>query len=327
MNHNQLKIVFVLSMVVFAVIAKVDRDDLRKTAIQDTISDTSLVAAAKPIVSNSKKFPQASDLLDSVKTSPSMLPFYQRNWDIPEPQLQVKAALVSDISEEGDILFRWQSNNYWPLASLTKLMAAVIAIEEVGFDKIVTISETAVSAEGIAGNFSPEEQYSVSDLVRAMMMVSSNDAASAIAEFYGANAFVDRMQIKAAALGMGQTTFADPTGLSFLNQGTAEDLEKLVGYIYNKHPVIFKMTAEKTAIISEKISRISRQLVNINPFSATKPDFRGGKTGFTDQAGSNLISLFDQDGHTILVIVLGTQDRFGQTELLYNWFKKAYIFN
>ena len=123
-----------------------------------------------------------------------------------------------------------------------------------------------------------------------------------------------------------QTSFSDPTGLSYLNQGTIEDLSKLVRYIYKNHPEIFQITANAKVSIFEETKKISKELTNINNYTA-RPEFFGGKTGFTDQAKSNLITIFNYQGHKLLLIVLGTRDRFGQTDLLYNWIKNTFVFN
>jgi D-alanyl-D-alanine carboxypeptidase len=163
--------------------------------------------------------------------------------------------------------------------------------------------------------------------VKAMLLVSSNDAATAIAEFYGTENFVNRMQMKARELKMHQTTFVDPTGISFLNQGTVADLEKLVRYIDERHPNLLQITASKEGMLREMTRGNERILLNINAFVGTRPDFIGGKTGFTNEANGNLISLFNYRGYKLLFIVLGTDDRFGQTDLLYNWVKEVYAFN
>ena len=310
-------------------ISRVDRDDSRKTALQENIKDTSLTASARASLPRIKprenpNNPLAANPVFRAESQPPAI--YRKNFDFAEPALKVKAAVAKDLESETDF-YRLNSGERWPLASLTKLMTAVIAREEVGINKITAISKSAVASEGPAGNLEVDEQYSVEDLIKTMILVSSNDAAEAIAEFYGTEKFVDAMQIKSSLLEMSQTTFVDPTGISFLNQSAIEDLEKLVSYIYSKHPEIFEISRQPKTVISEKTKAIKKELLNINNFVFNgHPDFLGGKTGFTDQAGGNLISIFNHQGHKILIIVLGTDDRFGETEKLYNWIKEAYGF-
>lgn len=309
MNDQLLKFFFVGLMVVLALIGRSDRDNLQRTGTQENIQDTSLTAAARP------QFSYISENL-----------IYRLDWDLPDPSPKAKAAFVKLLSPEFDF-YRLNANDRWPLASLTKLMTAVIALEEMGQDKIVTITPAAVATEGPAGNLEVGEEYRVRDLVKAMLVVSSNDAAVGIAEFYGLEQFISRMNVKAALLGMRQTSFTDPTGISFLNQGTAEDLEKLVKYIYEKRPELLEITRQKSVRILELSKSREKELLNINNFAFNgHPDFVGGKTGFTDEAGGNLLSIFDYRGKKVLVIVFGTEDRFGETEKLYNWVKNAYVF-
>lgn len=326
MDQNQLKILFVGLMVVLAFISRVDQEKSPKTELQENITNTSLAAIAYPrfVPEISKKPPIfAGDALNVKPPEPFV---FRRDWNIPDPALKVKAALAKDLDYNFDF-YRWNVYDRWALASLTKLMTAVIVYEDVGLEKIATISQSAADAEGIAGNFKVGEQYSVGDLAKAALAVSSNDAATAIAEFYGLEQFVGKMQEKAAALEMEQTKFVEPTGISFENQGSIEDLEKLVSYIYAKQPQILEFTKQQKVRILELKSGVSRELLNINNFAASRPDFFGGKTGFTDEAGGNLISIFNRNGHKILIIVLGTEDRYGQTDLLYNWVKETFNFN
>lgn len=229
--------------------------------------------------------------------------------------LSVTTALVKRVGEPFALL-KMNSLTRWPIASLTKLMTAVVALERFGPERVITFSETAVATEGGSGGFLVGESFSVHDLVVSLMTVSSNDAAVALAEGDNPASFLAAMQTKARELGMLQTTLADPTGLSFLNQSTIDDLEKLVIYVLQAHPDIFAASREPVATLAN-----GRQLVSINEFTK-REDFIGGKTGFTDEANGNLISLFrdPNSGKILLIIVLGTDDRFGETKKLYGYF-------
>ncbi len=327
MKDDQLKFLFLGIVLALALIGRSDDDSKVKNIIQENIRDTSLTAVLKSQENKiflSKTAEVSQDLGAFLQQSENSVP-YRKNPDIFNPNLRVKAAIAKDLESNFDF-YSLNSEDRWALASLTKLMTSVIALEEIGGNKIAAISKSAVDSEGPAGNLEVDEKYSVNDLIKAMLMVSSNDAAAAIAEFYGTQNFITKMQQKADLLGMRQTTFFDPTGISFLNQGSIFDLEKLVKYIYKNHPEIFAATKKPKDAMLELTKGIQKELVNINNF-VSREDFLGGKTGFTDQAEGNLISLFKYKGHTILLIVLGTNDRFGQTDLLYNWIKKAYTFN
>ncbi len=209
----------------------------------------------------------------------------------------------------------------WPIASITKLMTATIALEKFPPSQPIFFNDKIIATEGASGGFQSGEAFAAIDLVKALMIVSSNDAAMALAEAHGYQNFIDAMQIKAAELGMKQTTFYDPTGLSFLNQSTIDDLEKLVKYVFEKHPEIFGFSRERALLIGGK-----KNLININEFSG-QPDFIGGKTGYTDDASGNLISLFQNPSGgdaPILIVVLGTDDRFGDTRRLLDYFNNLH---
>jgi len=132
MKDDQIKFLFVGVMVVLALIGRVDRDNSVKTAVQENIQDTSLTAAALPQLPYSKfsKPVIAQNFETLVPQSIPLIP-YKKDWDSPEPQLLVKAAVAKDLDLESDF-YRFNGGVRWPLASLTKLMAAVIALEEVG---------------------------------------------------------------------------------------------------------------------------------------------------------------------------------------------------
>ena len=223
------------------------------------------------------------------------------------------------------MIFSVAPAKHWPIASITKLMTAIVVSETLGLTERILISDNAISIEGIAGNLIVGEEYTVRDLLKAALVVSSNDAAKALEEFFnktlpGEN-LVDAMNKKAAALGMTKTHFVDPIGLSVLNQSTAYDLEKLVGYILSKHEYILTMSGEKTAMITNIRTGTRKTLVNINSL-VENPDFLGGKTGHIDEAKGNLISVFNIYKTPVLIVVLGSDDRIGVTTTLYEWLKK-----
>ncbi len=227
----------------------------------------------------------------------------------PAAILNTEIALVSDFDDNNDFI-SYNGNLRWPLASITKLMTAVLAIEEIGKEKEIIPSENAYIVEGISGKLDAGKLYKVEDLIRIMMLTSSNHAAVALADFYvfGQTDFIKLMNKKAAELGMSQTVFFDPVGLSPLNQSTANDIRKLMKYIVNSRPEILDWSREKTF----------GDFQNIN-FFAGRPDFLGGKTGHIDESKQNLVSLFSVDNRRILIIVLGADDRFGQTQELLSY--------
>jgi D-alanyl-D-alanine endopeptidase (penicillin-binding protein 7) len=167
------------------------------------------------------------------------------------------------------------------------------------------------------------ESYTVKDLLELMLLPSNNQAAEVVAGHYGRVEFVRLMNAKAAEWGMNQTHYAEPTGLSVSNQSTASDLARMMSRVYALYPAILQISRGRKATITEINSGKKTEISSINNF-AGRADFLGGKTGFTDEAQGNLISLFSYQNRPLAIIVMGTDDRFGDTEKLLSWFKENF---
>ena len=243
-----------------------------------------------------------------------------------EPKgLTAHAALVADL-EKGSEFFALHAERQWPLASITKLMTAAIVTRDTDPDKVIVVHKIPASlASQDSGSvlLQEGERYHVRDLLKLLLLVSSNEAAEALANDYGFDNFIDEMNRQAAVWGMASTHYDEPTGLSVSNQSNTRDMRILAEKIYTTFPAIFKTTQRQRATITELNSSATRDIDSINAF-AGRSDFLGGKTGFTTEAQGNLLSLFDADGRPVIVIVLGTKNRFGESEKLINWFHNDY---
>lgn len=260
------------------------------------------------------------------ETGPFLLSGFYRTSNNSLPSLEARRYVVADL-QTGDRFAQLHYTGRWPMASITKLMTAVVAIETLEPQANIDIGLDDFP-EDSAGN--PQyvkvgERYSLEDLMRLMLLVSSNEAAEAIASVYNRAQFIAAMNAKAQEWGMGETYFDDPTGLSVSNQSTLQDLEAMTLHIYKEYPRVFAITRMPTVRVKELQSGVSRDIISIISF-AGRSDFIGGKTGRTDEAGGNLLSLFSHRGRPIIVIVLGTSDRFGETQRLYQWWKNTFAF-
>ena len=237
-----------------------------------------------------------------------------------EPEVQVRAAIVHDVGS-GEASYIKNGDTRWPLASLTKLMVAVVALKEMDMAATATIHEDDVVVENARHDLKPGETFKIKDLLRAMLVGSSNEAAEAIARTYGRDNFVDLMNIQAKSWDLTNTHFDDPVGVSASSQSTVNDLRALVVRIFREYPEIFTITKEAHLFVTEQSKKLARSIGSTNAF-AGRADFLGGKTGYTDEAEGNLVSLFSVLKKPTLVIVLGTSNRFGETETLLSWYKR-----
>ncbi|HEY4496763.1 MAG TPA: serine hydrolase [Candidatus Paceibacterota bacterium] len=243
-----------------------------------------------------------------------------RSLDVSPDIKDVTSRAVGVYGLNGEKIFLWESDKKWPIASITKLMTALVASDLIEREKSIYITAGALSVEGGPGGFSEGESFLMKDLFKPLLVASSNVAAEAMASHYGRERFVAAMNRYAGRLDMNDTLFIDPTGLSINNQSTVADLEKLVSFIYKTKPEIFDITRKKNIIISDARTGKTLQFVNTNLF-ASLPNFIGGKTGTIPEAVGNLISMFSieaLDSQGIVIILLGSENRFIETQKILN---------
>lgn len=234
------------------------------------------------------------------------------------PAIGARAFIVEDGT--GAVSVSSRANLSWPMASITKLMTAVVALKLGRLDDLIAVSSTdPVADDGPNQRVAAGEIYSLRDLLHLLLLPSSNGAAEAIARFYGRGPFIAAMNAQAAAWGLADTRYADPSGLSPLDVSTPADVARLARRIKSGFPLIFEITRDKGFVVTDRASGSSRVAPSINEF-AGRPDFLGGKTGYTEQADENLLSLFSRGDSYVVIAVFGTNDRFGDTLKLLNWF-------
>ncbi len=235
------------------------------------------------------------------------------------PGISARAYLVANL-ETGEVYAEKDSLKVYPIASITKLMTAVAANESMESDHRVKISESSLQAYGNSANLKKDEVFTLGNIFYPLLMVSSNDAALAIAEEYGVSRFVSRMNNQAASIGMERSNFEDPAGISPKNTSTASDLFILASYLYKKKSFLLDITRQPEKLVASSLKE--HLISNMNIFSAEK-SFLGGKTGFTISARETFLSLFEieKDGRKVPVafIVLGSDDRKKDVGVLLEW--------
>lgn len=276
------------------------------------------------------KLPITEDNFLKASFDPDFIPI--RNWSIPDPATEAKSAIVFD-SDKNKILYQENIREELPIASLTKLMNSIIVLENLdNLENTVIVSQRAVATEGKAGNLVVNEKITVRNLLYALLMESSNDAAVALAEYFvgGIEKFVELMNRKAEELGLESTHFSDPTGLDSRNFSTVLDLAHLTKYALTK-PFIWEILSRLEMDIYSQDGRVIHHLTNTNKLLRKLSQIIGGKTGFTEEAEGCMVVVSkspSQDwtnGENLITIVLGAKNREGEIEKLLDWVEEAYL--
>ncbi|MFC5463239.1 D-alanyl-D-alanine carboxypeptidase family protein [Lederbergia graminis] len=207
--------------------------------------------------------------------------------------------------DSGRILYATNPHEVHRIASITKVMTAILAIESGKMDELVTVSKEAVYTEGSSIYLQVGEKIKLRDLVYGLMLRSGNDAARAIAEHVGGSleGFVFLMNQKAEEIGMENTVFANPHGLDDHEEhySTAYDMALLTRYAMNNEE--FKKISG-TKVYKFKRESGMQQWTNKNRLLKKYKYTTGGKTGFTKRAGRTLITTAEKDGTELIVVTL-----------------------
>lgn len=240
------------------------------------------------------------------------------------PVVTAEAFLVADLQNNFVVLER-DPGETLPIASLTKLMTALVATEYVHLEKEITITdEMRVSTS--RPRLVTGESMSAYQLLYPLLLESSNEAAEALAAFLGEERFVSLMNKKVKALGMQNTRFEDPTGAGSGNVSTSEDLFNFLKYLYNNRRFILNISTGRVANTVYG-SSVYADLGNFNVFGSD-PAFMGGKTGKTTAAKETLVAIFEikvQDTtRPIAIIVLGSENSAADAHALLEYVRKMY---
>lgn len=248
---------------------------------------------------------------------------------IPESDIQLvaKAAYVWDVAAQR-VLFAKNESAQLPLASITKLMTALLAHELIDSNKMTTVSAQAIKQEGSSG-LSVGEKLKIEELLGLALVSSSNDAAYELGASVGSllgnndpvNQFVQGMNIRADMLGLDTLEFWNTTGLDLNTTqpgsvGSARDVSFLMEYILRNYPAILEPTKEE-AVRIYNTSGAYHDANNTNRVATEIPNLIGSKTGFTDLAGGNLTVAFDIGlNRPIIITVLGSTRDARFTDIL-----------
>ncbi|MDO8470808.1 MAG: hypothetical protein Q7S63_02405 [bacterium] len=252
------------------------------------------------------------------------------------PSIEAKAAFSVLVRKDGNekVLFTKNQRTALPIASLTKLMTALVAAQTYPLEKEIAISGHALATEGPQGFFEEEDTFSVKNLLYPLLMESSNDAAVALAEQEGEPSFVRLMNGLAEILRMDQTSFFNPTGLDpdegdAINVSSARDLAILIEYLKDSHPEVFDILSLETFDLKDAEGYFHHTVLNTDELLKNQgfpTKILGGKTGYTEKASGCLIIVVQspKDRGYIVNVVLGSDNRFEEMKKLIQFAYEGY---
>ncbi len=236
-----------------------------------------------------------------------------------KPKVSALSFLVGDL-DTGEVILSKNKEKQFPIASISKLMTALVARDMAGPLDTTSVSKGARDTYGSNGNLRIGEKIKITDLIYPLLLESSNDAGEAIAEYFDRDVFISKMNQTARKLELYETNFEDPSGLSSLNQSNVEDLFRLAGYIKQKKPELLETTTKRS------YSNKKHTWFSNNQF-LSEDGYLGGKSGYTDSALQTVISLFEvplskTGTRNIAITLLQSKDRFKDVENILRYIKK-----
>ncbi len=230
---------------------------------------------------------------------------------LPWRRVPAHSVLLKDL-RSGRVLYEHEPEKRLSPASLTKIMSALVILEKGHLDEQATVSQNAARAPKTHLRLKTGEVFRLEDLLKAMLIVSANDACLAAVEHVGGDEehFVTMMNAKAAELGLADTHFSNGCGFDGPEHySTAEDLAKL-SEVAMQNPVFRNLVREERDLIMPVSGHGPHLLHNTNRLLGRIPGVQGVKTGFTSKAGRCLIAKVSQNGSDLLLVILNSNHRW-----------------
>jgi len=235
------------------------------------------------------------------------------------PEISAEGVYIVDLPSFTPIAQRNPHQRFLP-ASTTKIISALVAYDIYKPDNIITIKRTI--EDGQAMGLVPGEKITVENLLYGLLVHSGNDAAYVLADNYGYQKFVNLMNEKAKQLIMTDSYFKNPNGLDDINQySSAFDLT-LAARELLKNKYLAKIVSTKEIVISDVDFKYFHKLENVNKLLGEIQGLGGLKTGYTENAGENLVSFYKNNGHQFIITVLKSTDRFTDTRNIVRWIEE-----
>jgi len=236
--------------------------------------------------------------------------------------ISAQAYLVGNV-ETGKIYIERRGSSVLPVASMSKLITAVAAIDTLASTTIVSISQEQMNVASDTSRLSAGEKFTMSELLYPLLLSSSNVAAEALSTTSDRTMFMQLMTTYAFEIGMPSTFFADPSGINPHNVSSARDFFALARYLYTSRPDILSITRIPHLAEATTSDHGGHDFTSTHPF-VNDPNFIGGKTGRTDAAGETMLTIIRMEDMPLAFIVLGSRNggREADTRILISQVKK-----
>lgn len=251
--------------------------------------------------------------------TPSIFPL--RNISMSEPSLLAKAALVINTKNDRALLDKG-ANQLLPMASLTKLLSALVALDTVSLDKIITLDKNAIDTFGEAGDFKAGERVEARHLLFASLIASSNDALSALVSDVGTENFLSLIRSKVIGLNLKKTIITDPVGLSPRTISSPFEVAKIARAAFMNDFLSQILAIPEYSFKSA--SGIPHKLVSTNEL-IFDPRILAAKTGYLKEVGENYAALVKEGDEKLIVIIMGSSNRAKDMLTILNWLDKGFV--
>lgn len=238
----------------------------------------------------------------------------------PAKALSAQSALLMEV-QSGQVLFAQNEDERLPMASTTKIMTALVAVEQGDPRQLCVVSKRAAGTEGSSLYLKAGEVYTLEQLLYGLLLRSGNDAAAVIAESVGESEenFVQLMNETARRIGLNNTHFDNPSGLDGdTHYTTARELALLTAYALQNEEFC-RYFGAKQYVIEQAPTHEGRTLVNKHRLLTSRQDVIGGKTGYTKASGRCLVTAAHSGGMTLVAVTINDPDDWADHEELLDW--------
>jgi len=240
----------------------------------------------------------------------------------PAPVLKARSAIVMDL-DTGTTLFQLDPHGRHAPASLTKVVTALVALDDLRLDQLITVpaSINQLPWDSTRMGLRVGERLTVRELLYGLFLNSGNDAAITLSEAVTPrSAFMARMNAKVAALGMADTHFVNPIGLDDpAHYSSAADLARAAVELTRRFPTVAAMASIASLTLPATSTHHAYALYNLNDLVRKYPGATGLKTGWTGRAGGCLIATATREGQHLLVVVMGSPRVFEEAAALLDY--------